>query len=152
MHEYKIIGVAKVVPDLQVMFGELIQLIQIHIREKLAAEIPNGQPAHIPGSKQRFVGRDMAPERPVPLEDHVLGTVMKDNRPGQPPERIIVNPLGHQVIQNRFVNVEKEALNIELQRIARPGPIVRDAPHERLQATARPGASPCLSGRHRSHE
>ncbi len=137
MHQHEIIRIAQVVPDFQVMFDKLIQLIQIDVGEKLAAQIADGQPPHIPSAKQCFVGRNMAPQRPVPLHDHILGAVMKNDGPGQPPERVMPNMLVDELKQNLFVDIEKEALNIQLQGIARPHAIVRHAPHKGLQALHR---------------
>ncbi len=84
MHEYTIIRIAKVVLDLQLMLGKLIQLAQIDIKKKLATQIADRQAPPILGAKERFMGRDMAPEGAITLKDHRLRAIMKNHRPGQP--------------------------------------------------------------------
>lgn len=60
MHQHEVIRVAQVVPYLELVLYELIQLIEIHVGEELAAQIPDGEAAPILRAEQDLEGRPCA--------------------------------------------------------------------------------------------
>lgn len=142
-NEIEIVHIASVVPRFQLPLHELVQRIEIHVREQLARQVPDGQPA-----PRRTVEQGLRRGQPVPILARAAyvathGRIRENRHPHQqrrqrihriravpaPRERV-----HHAVIQDALVDGHEKSPQVQLQDPSLARVILRHAAEVVLQA------------------
>jgi len=126
MEDDEIVHVAIIVFDPQLMFNELIQFIEIDIREKLARQVADGQPAIRRVTPQALVFGHTLKCRALRLQKAIGARIVKKHLCRQIQQPGFDDFARQNVKQRRFVNADEKIPDVGPEIVRWPLPIPRD--------------------------
>ena len=82
MHQDKIVNVSAVVFNMQLLFYEMIQVIQLKISKNLTGQISNKQSTFCGRMKKTFIFWQIVPKGLVPFDKTILCGIVKNDPSG----------------------------------------------------------------------
>ncbi|KKW26193.1 MAG: hypothetical protein UY70_C0033G0010 [Candidatus Kaiserbacteria bacterium GW2011_GWB1_52_6] len=123
--------------DLQLVFRELIELVQIHIREKLGSEIADGEPLAFRDVEERFVRRELREEFAAALREIIFDGIVENNDICKPKDLGIFHAPFDEPEENVFFQAHEKTADVEVEEICLAAAVFRERAHVRFQVDER---------------
>src|SRR3990167_9365394 len=119
--------------DLQLVFRELIELVQIHIREKLGSEIADGEPLAFRDVEERFVRRELREEFGAALREIIFDGIVENDDGCKPEDLGIFHMPFDESEEYVFFQTHKKTADVEVEKIRFVAAVLRERSHARFQ-------------------